>query len=274
MIVEEIRIARYRSLFDVTLHPSHLTVLVGANNSGKTNFVDAVDFLADAYRYGLEIAVGRKGGYENIAHRKKRRTKSPILFSVRALVQPLEVIRYRTRLAAWQTQPLRIEHEFAIEAQGQAIEAAYHVREESIRVFDPEAGPGDAALLHVTRTGDRSPSSGPEPQRRGPLVVSNGRFTKISCSPSPTKTSSGGLARERASSPQSCWLGSALSIPSFLRSPASSGTRAFISLLPLNHDGPGFRRRTLISAGTAPTFLRSSLNSRNPTLRFGNESSK
>lgn len=154
MIVEELRIARYRSLFDVTLHPGQFTVLVGANNSGKTNFVDAIDFLADTYRYGLEIAVGRKGGYENIAHRKKRRTKSPISFSMQARLLPTEVLRYAPRPAAWHKRPLRVSHNFEIEAQGQAIEAAYHVRSESIRVMDLEDADGDGVLLHVERSGD------------------------------------------------------------------------------------------------------------------------
>ena len=74
MRIESLTISRYRSLYGVSLRPGDLTVVVGPNNAGKTNLVDAVDFLAEAYRFGLEVAVGRKGGFENIAHRKVRRT--------------------------------------------------------------------------------------------------------------------------------------------------------------------------------------------------------
>ncbi len=139
MQIESIHISRYRSLYDVDFYPRDFTVLVGPNNSGKTNFVDAVDFLAEAYRYGLEIAVGRKGGFENIAHRKMRRTKSPLGFRV-VLSIPLEEIRAETQMArpprgrAIHGGLVRIYHEFAITARSQAIEADYVVSSETVRM--------------------------------------------------------------------------------------------------------------------------------------------
>lgn len=158
MQIEQLRVARYRSLYDVTLRPGQFTVLVGANNSGKTNFVDAIDFLADAYRYGLEIAVSRKGGFENIAHRKQRRTKSPLLFALQANLRLEELDPYgsvtaRKRRATRTGAPsLRISHEFEIEAQGQAIEAAFRIRRETLRVERLDAKP--TILLDVERTAD------------------------------------------------------------------------------------------------------------------------
>jgi predicted ATPase len=130
--------------------------LVGANNSGKTNFVDSIDFLADVYRYGLEIAVNRKGGFENIAHRKKRRTKSPVTFVVHAVMAPTEVLRYGlSGRASWQRNELHFTHEFDIEAKGQAIEAAFRIRKETVIVTRAaDSGDGHELLLDIVREGD------------------------------------------------------------------------------------------------------------------------
>ena len=86
MRVDAVMIARYRSIGDLNLRPHALMVLVGPNNAGKSNVVDAIDFVAESYRYGLELAVARKGGFENVAHRKQRRTKSPMSFTVAASI--------------------------------------------------------------------------------------------------------------------------------------------------------------------------------------------
>lgn len=62
MKINEIAIRGYRSLYDIRVRPGDLTVLTGPNNSGKTNFAEAIDFLAEAFRLGLEVAINRKGG--------------------------------------------------------------------------------------------------------------------------------------------------------------------------------------------------------------------
>jgi predicted ATPase len=159
--IESVHISRYRSLYDVHFQPGDFTVLVGANNSGKTNLVDAIDFLAEAYRYGLEIAVGRKGGFENIAHRKKRRTKSPLAFTVVVSV-PAWQIRKETRSLRRDKRReandsfVRITHSFAIAARSQRIEADYEVRQEHVRMelwsAESDGSNRTELLADVTRT--------------------------------------------------------------------------------------------------------------------------
>ncbi len=159
MHIEFIKIARYRSLYNVTFRPGDLTAVVGPNNSGKTNLVDAIDFLAEAYRYGLEIAVGRKGGFENIAHRKKRRTKSPIAFTV-AVSIPLNELRDEvvtrqsiTSAAIGAEAGIRIEHHFELVVRSQAIEANYDVASERV-VLELHEGNSTTKILHVSRTSE------------------------------------------------------------------------------------------------------------------------
>ena len=75
MRILNLSIKNYKSLRNIQLQPGPLTVVIGANASGKSNLADFFDFLSDLYRHGLAVAVARKGGYENIAFRKVRRSR-------------------------------------------------------------------------------------------------------------------------------------------------------------------------------------------------------
>jgi predicted ATPase len=67
--LRRIRIKGYKSLAlcDVYLQP--LTVLVGRNGSGKSNFLDALTFLRDIFAYDLQEAIKRHGGQDAIPWR-------------------------------------------------------------------------------------------------------------------------------------------------------------------------------------------------------------
>ena len=84
MHLNKIEIKNYKSLADVKFdNPTDLSVLIGPNASGKTNFADALSFLSDVFYFeSIETAVRRKGGYENIALRRARRSKSEIRFAI------------------------------------------------------------------------------------------------------------------------------------------------------------------------------------------------
>ena len=60
--INSVRIKNYRSLKDVTVDFSDLTILIGLNGSGKSNVLDALAFVADALNYNLEYAVNERGG--------------------------------------------------------------------------------------------------------------------------------------------------------------------------------------------------------------------
>jgi predicted ATPase len=64
--LRRVRIRGYKSIAfcDVTLEP--LTILVGRNASGKSNFLDALAFLRDLVKLGANEAVKRHGGAEAI----------------------------------------------------------------------------------------------------------------------------------------------------------------------------------------------------------------
>ena len=69
--LRRVRIRGYKSIAfcDVTLEP--LTVLVGRNGCGKSNFLDALAFLRDAVKYDVREAVQRHGGWSGVACRSQ-----------------------------------------------------------------------------------------------------------------------------------------------------------------------------------------------------------
>src|SRR5215468_1085690 len=67
--VTRVRLKNYKSiaLCDVALGP--LVFLVGANGAGKSNFLDALRFVADALRTSLDHALRDRGGINEVRRR-------------------------------------------------------------------------------------------------------------------------------------------------------------------------------------------------------------
>ena len=88
--LRRVSIRGYKSIgfCDVTLQP--LTILVGRNSSGKSNFLDALAFLRDAVMLGVDEAVQLHGGRKAILPRSSRnsvvsfKVEFNILFRTRA----------------------------------------------------------------------------------------------------------------------------------------------------------------------------------------------
>jgi predicted ATPase len=93
--LRRVRIRAYKSIgfCDVHVHP--LTILVGRNAAGKSNFLDALAFLRDALSTGVPEAVKRRGGWHAVASRTTDQTAIEIDieagFSCGRPVQQLQV---------------------------------------------------------------------------------------------------------------------------------------------------------------------------------------
>lgn len=140
--LKRVAIHNYKSLRYVELFPaaSDFTVLVGRNGAGKSNLADAFDFIMEVYKYGLEHAIVKKGGYENIAHRKERRSRSAISIEVELthIARDSEIfptIRKKEQSAGENSaRSFSIIHKFSFKATGQGIRSEFFVSEESLDI--------------------------------------------------------------------------------------------------------------------------------------------
>jgi predicted ATPase len=160
MRLNRLHIRRFKSLYDITWDPGELSVLTGPNGSGKTNLVESLAFLGEAYRYGIDYAVGRAGGIEAIAFRRKRRTTIGIEFSVEASLDFSEVpLRARSprRHAefleeAGEGSYFLIHHSFTVKPAPGQSSLDYTVANETIKISVYVAGiPGHYELFTVSK---------------------------------------------------------------------------------------------------------------------------
>lgn len=138
MKIIELKIENYRSLRNISFRPSDLTVIVGANGSGKSNVASAFEFLSDVFETSLEYAVLSKGGFENVAFRRQSRTKSAVKFYMDLVVHN-NGASFIPFDGSTPGNPLRIKHTFAFGASRQTIKADYRIIEERIEVFIGES---------------------------------------------------------------------------------------------------------------------------------------
>lgn len=65
-MITRIIIEHFKSIEYLDLELGHLTVLVGPNAAGKSNVVDAIMFVRDVMRHGLDRAVSQRHGIDSI----------------------------------------------------------------------------------------------------------------------------------------------------------------------------------------------------------------
>jgi predicted ATPase len=82
----ELRTRNFRSLRRVSVVLRPLNVLVGPNESGKSNFLDVIEFLGDSVRDDLEQTLNRRGGYERVRYRGEQPLEGPVEIEVKAAV--------------------------------------------------------------------------------------------------------------------------------------------------------------------------------------------
>jgi len=159
MIIESLKIRGFRALYDAEVEPGSFTVLAGANNSGKTTLADALDFLAEVYRFKLEVALSRKGGFENVAFRRMRRTRRPVSIEVRVAIDTSEVrpfLQRKRKNRQTNQGQIVVTHKFAFKAASAAIAADFSVVEEWLTIdHRPDAAGQLDRLITVTRNGSK-----------------------------------------------------------------------------------------------------------------------
>ena len=65
-LVTRIALRNYKSIAVCNVYPAPLSLLVGPNGCGKSNFLDALRFVAEALRFSLDHALRDRGGIQEV----------------------------------------------------------------------------------------------------------------------------------------------------------------------------------------------------------------
>lgn len=139
--IQRVQLRNYKSLgwCDVELGP--LTVLVGRNGAGKSNFLDALRFLADSLNTSLDHAIKFRGGIDAV---RRRSTGHPRNFAI-ALEMRLDewsLASYAFEIAARPSAGFVVRHEHLAvrDGSGRTV-AAYRVEDGQVSNSDTETMP-------------------------------------------------------------------------------------------------------------------------------------
>ncbi|MBN8571459.1 MAG: AAA family ATPase [Ignavibacteria bacterium] len=144
MKLKELVVKNYKSLKDITFRPSDFSVIIGPNASGKSNFANAISFLSEVYSYGLETAIRRKGGYENIVLKKIQKTKLPLEFSIALLVREDEFEKFLSfgdvsisiQMKGKSENYFLVKHTFSLKIKQKEKKSNFVVNKELLEIYD------------------------------------------------------------------------------------------------------------------------------------------
>ena len=83
-LVTRIALRNYKSIAACDVYPAPLSFLVGPNGCGKSNFLDALRFVAEALRFSLDHALRDRGGIQEV---RRRSGGHPNHFGIRVDLQ-------------------------------------------------------------------------------------------------------------------------------------------------------------------------------------------
>ena len=109
-MITRVQIKNFRNLADIDVELGPLTVLVGRNGTGKSTFLDALRFVRDALRLGLETAISQRGGIGAIRRWSPQDRSSDIEISLE-IEETDGSARYSFLLGASQEEEQRVKHE-------------------------------------------------------------------------------------------------------------------------------------------------------------------
>lgn len=114
MRLTRLRVKNFRSIADIDIPLSPLTVLVGPNGSGKSNVVDAIRFVRDVFARGLDQAVMDREGLGVI--QRWGTEGEGITIGVTVELAKLDVADFRKKKKDDDDKPvLHIDYDFTVE---------------------------------------------------------------------------------------------------------------------------------------------------------------
>ena len=107
ILLKRLHLNNFRSFDEATIEFSDFNVLVGANASGKSNVLQAIQFLKDIRKHGLDNAISLQGGMQYLSNMQfdvEKPTFIEAMFLLRSNYKDnllgfgLQAINYRLKL--------------------------------------------------------------------------------------------------------------------------------------------------------------------------------
>jgi len=159
--IRQVQIRNYKSIGRAVVDLEPFTVLVGANGSGKSNFVDALAFVQESLTHPLEQALESRGG---IRIHSAWEIEGPVLTGLRFRIELSEttIADYSFEIG-WHdgSSPARVSHErcqlWHGSERGMGFEAAEGLFIREIPGIRPQISPDRLALYAASATDELRP---------------------------------------------------------------------------------------------------------------------
>lgn len=96
--LRQVKLRNYKSIGKCALSLRPLTVLVGRNGSGKSNFLDALRFVADGLQTSLDHAIKSRGGIDDVRRRSAGHPRN-FAIELEIVLPEWQVARYGFEIA-------------------------------------------------------------------------------------------------------------------------------------------------------------------------------
>lgn len=149
MLIKKIKLSNFKCFDEVEVDLNDFNVLVGANASGKSNFLQAFKFLNDIQEYGLENAVSLQGGGDYLKNFNSEKNLVSLSFEILPLKNLFFFEGGRTPMHAIVLQKREITYEINLEVK----DDKYRVINESLKII------GDIKEIEITKEILRESSS-------------------------------------------------------------------------------------------------------------------
>lgn len=156
-MLSKLNVGNYKSLADFEMELGKFNVLIGPNNSGKSNIFDCLSFLAETMDAGFGEVIRKRGGYDHIVYGGKE--EKEVRMNIVAAVDSKE---FEYEVSFWKHEIIR--EKLALKEKGEE-KVIFEGTEGKGKYLDEEEGEGreysfgtDAPALRNFRDLKRTPT--------------------------------------------------------------------------------------------------------------------
>lgn len=128
--LREVRIRNFKSISKCAVVFAPVTLLVGRNGAGKSNFLDALQFVTEGLQTSLDHAIRSRGGIESVP---RRSVGQPPSFAIELVVAVNggAIATYSFEIAARSNAAFAVKREDLVVVRPDGSTAAFYRREEA-----------------------------------------------------------------------------------------------------------------------------------------------